>query len=123
MSHSLPDRLARGNLRFRGLLNETHLALRGERLFGVQQVRQLSALLTEMAPIWDAAPELRRFRPELIEELDLYRSQLQDLSAMLRSVRMMLLAQRSQIEARRTQVSAVSDWANTMRQTWGPALR
>jgi len=114
--------LAEASARLAALLEDANGALRGETIFGVQQVRGLSALLAEVAPVWARAPELRRTHPELTAELDLYKSLLEKLAITLRRVRLMLLAQRSQLEARRAQFSAVRQWAATAQQTCGPEM-
>ncbi len=123
MSDSVPDRVSSINARVSGLLNEADQSLRGERIFGVQQVREFSALLSEMAPVWAQAPALRRSRPELQGELDLYKSLLEELAVTLQRVRFMLLAQRAQLEVRRARFAAVSHWATAMKQTCGIDFR
>jgi hypothetical protein len=123
MHNSLLERLARGNARFGAMLDDAQQALRGEKLFGVPQIRELSALLSEMAPIWAEAPDLRRTHPELHDQLNLYKLHLQDLSVMLHRLRSMLLAQRAQMETQRAQVAAVSQWATALQQTCAPIPR
>lgn len=117
MANPLLEQVTRINARIAGLLDEARQALRGESVFGVAQVRDLSASVSEMAPVWAHAAELRLSRPELAGELDRYKSQLGDLHITLRRVRLMLLAQRSQMEASRAQLAAVSCWTKAFQQT------
>jgi hypothetical protein len=117
MSTPLLEKVARINSHIGGLLKVARQSLRGESIFGVAQVRALSAEVAEMAPVWAQASELRRTQPELQGELDLYKSQLNELHVTLRSVRLMLLTQRSQMEASRAQLAAVRHWANAFQQT------
>ncbi len=92
-------------------------ALNGESEFGVEQVRALSAPITEMAPVMERASELRKQHPELAEQLDLYKSQLLELQKTLEQLSMMLHARRSQMDAGRKQLNAVSQWASALGQT------
>jgi hypothetical protein len=117
MTNPLLEQVTRINTRIAGLLDEARRALHGECVFGVAQVRDLSASVSEMAPVWAQAAELRVSRPELAEELDRYKSHLGDLHVTLRRVRLMLLAQRSQMEASREQLAAVSHWTRAFQQT------
>ena len=70
-----------------------------------------------MAQIAASAAELRRLKPEIAGELDLYKSQLSDLQDTLGQIRVMLLARQASLEAGRAQLSAVSHWVNAFRQT------
>ncbi len=117
MSAPLLEKVTHINSRIGGLLKVASRSLRGESIFGVAQVRALSADVAEMAPVWAQASELRRARPELRSELDLYKSQLIELRVTLRSVRLMLLTQRSQMEVSRAQLAAVRHWAKAFQQT------
>jgi hypothetical protein len=117
MVEGLREKFGRVNTRVGRLLHEARLALRGEGPFGVQQVRELSSQLAEMAPLWAQAPDLRVLRPELEPDLNLYQSHLGDLNSTLQQVHLMLLAQRAQMEASRAQLAAISCWAQTMQRT------
>jgi hypothetical protein len=117
MATPLLEKVTRINAHIGGLLNEARQSLRGECIFGVAQVRSLSADIAEMAPVWAQASALRVQRPEMTDPLDLYKSQLRDLSMTLCQVRMMLLTQRSQMEANRAQLAAVGHWAEVFQKT------
>ncbi len=65
MSMSLRQKIDAINVRIQALHADTQLALRGEREFGVEQVRALSASIQEMAPMMARAAELRTVEPEL----------------------------------------------------------
>ena len=70
-----------------------------------------------MAPIVAEAVELRRVRPDLAGQLDLYKSNLGDLQTKLEQIRIMLLARQASLEAGRSQMCAVSQWMAAFRQT------
>jgi hypothetical protein len=82
MSMSLRQKIDAINVRIQALHVDTQLALRGEREFGVEQVRVLSASIQEMAPMIARAAELRTVEPELAAQLDLYKSQLRELQTL-----------------------------------------
>jgi len=105
------------NARVGSLLQEARLALRGERNFGVADVRALSAQISEMAAVFPAPfhPQIRR--PEMTVQLDFYKAQLTELDTTLQQIRMMLLAQRSQMELSRAHLAAVSNWTRAVQQT------
>jgi hypothetical protein len=105
------------NAQIAPLLANARLALSGERLFGVAEVRALSAPVTEMAPIMARAAELRGQHPELIYPLEQYKSQLRELRAALEQIRVMLLARRGQMDAGRVQLDAVTHWAKALSRT------
>ena len=109
--------LLRVNERLGELLEGARRALRGEGNFGVEEVRQLRQPVEELAPIVAGAEELRRVRPELAGELDLYKSNLGDLQTTLVQIRIMLLARQASLEAGRAQLCAVSQWVTAFRQT------
>jgi hypothetical protein len=117
MSNALFDKVRAVNVRLAELLRHARQALRGEAVFGVEQVRELSQHIGEMASVCAQAPELRLLRPEFEPELDLYKSQLGELSSTLHQVRLMLLSQRAQMESNRAQLAAVSHWASTLMST------
>jgi hypothetical protein len=117
MSNALIDKVRAVNVPLGELLRHARQALRGETIFGVEQVRELSRHLGEMESICTQAPELRRLRPDVDGELDLYKSQLGELGSTLHQVRLMLLSQRAQMEANRAQLAAVDHWASTLMST------
>lgn len=117
MPSGLREKISGVNARIASLLDETRQSLRGERNFGVEQVRAISAPVSEMALIMSRAKELRTLDPEIEGELNLYKSQIGELHSTLEQVRMMLLARRAQMESNRAQVEAVSQWATTLSRT------
>jgi hypothetical protein len=116
-SNGLLDRVSAVNVSLGELLLRARQALRGESVFGVEQVRELSRNIAEMAPLCAQASELRLLRRDMDGELDLYKSQLGELGSTLQQVRLMLLSQRAQMEANRAQLAAVSHWASTLMNT------
>lgn len=117
MSEMVRDTLLRVNARLAGLLEAAKLALRGEGDFSVDEVRALRQPVEQMAPIVAEAGELRRLRPELAGQLELYKSNLGDLQTTLEQIRIMLLARQASLEAGRAQLCAVSQWVTAFRQT------
>jgi hypothetical protein len=117
MSDALFDKVSAVNVRLAELLRHARQALRGETVFGVGHVRELSQHIGEMDSVCAQGPELRLLRPDVEGELDLYKSQLGELSSTLHQVRLMLLSQRAQMEANRSQLAAVSHWASTLMNT------
>ena len=83
MIDAVRQTMLRVNTRLAELLAGTRRALRGEGNFGVKEVRQLRQPLQEMAPIVAESSELRRLRPELDGQLDLYKSNLGQLETTL----------------------------------------
>lgn len=117
MPGELREKIADVNSRIFALLIETRQALKGEKVFGVEQVRELSKPITEMTPVMARAEELRALQPEIAEELDLYKIHLIDLQTALEQVRMMLIAYRSQMESHRAHLDAVSQWTKRFSHT------
>jgi hypothetical protein len=117
MYEAMRQTLLRVNTSLAGLLAEARRALRGECDFGVEDVRKIRGPVEEMAPIMEQSAELRRLRPELAGQLDLYKSQLSDMQITLGQIRVMLLARQASLEAGRAQLSAVSQWMGAFRQT------
>jgi hypothetical protein len=117
MSMSLRQKIDAINVRIQALHADTQLALRGEREFGVEQVRALSASIQEMAPMIARAADLRTVEPELAGQLDHYKSQLRELQTTLDQIRLMLLTKRAQMLTRGGQLEAVSKWAGTLQKT------
>ena len=114
---TLCDKIESVNARMESLLMETRRALAGEREFGVEQVRALSALIEGMAPVMVRAGDFRRSEPEIDNELDRYKAQLGELQSALERVRTMLVAKRGQVEAGRTQLDALKNWTNALQHT------
>jgi hypothetical protein len=117
MPPSLREKISGINARIGALLDEARQSLHGQKSFGVEQVRALSAPISEMAPIMARAKELRTLDPVAACEIDRYKSQLGELHVTLQHVHMMLLARRAQMESGRAQLEAVSQWANTLGYT------
>jgi hypothetical protein len=65
MSTSLRQKIDAVNDRIEIQQADMRLALRGEREFGVKQVRAVSVLIQEMAPVIARDAELRELEPEL----------------------------------------------------------
>jgi hypothetical protein len=104
------------NSRLAVLLEDARCALRGEREFGVENICQLRGTIGKMAPIL-AQPDLRRSQPEIAGQLDLYKSQLNDLQTTIHKLRVMLLAQQASLDAGQSQNVAVSRWVSTLGRT------
>jgi hypothetical protein len=117
MSVSLREKIDTINARIQALNAHTQLALRGEREFGAEQVRELSTAIQETASVTARAAELRTGEPELAAQLELYKSQLRELHVTLDQIRLMLLTKRAQLLTRGGQLEAVSKWAGTLQQT------
>jgi hypothetical protein len=99
------------------LLEEARGALRGEREFDAENVRELRVPIEEMAPIMAQYAELRRSQPELAGQLDLYKSQLIQLQTAVYQLRIMLLTRQASLRTRQTHHAAVSKWVNALRET------
>ncbi|HWY07360.1 MAG TPA: hypothetical protein VNY24_10905 [Candidatus Acidoferrales bacterium] len=117
MYEAMRQTLLRVNASLAGLLAEARRALCGECDFGVEDVRKIRGPVEEMAPIMGQSAELRRLRPELAGQFDLYKSQLSDMQTTLGQIRVMLLARQASLEAGRAQLSAVSQWMGAFRKT------
>ena len=70
------QRLEFVNARLTEFLEGARRALRGKTNFGPEEVRRLRQPVEEMAPIVAKSAELRRLRPELAAQLDLYKTNL-----------------------------------------------
>jgi hypothetical protein len=92
-------------------------ALRGGCTFGANEVRALRVVLAEMAPVIAQLEELRRTQPEMVEALNLYRSQLVNLQRTVERLRIALLVHRSTLEDHRTHLSAASLWCMAFQRT------
>jgi len=117
MASPLRQKINAAISRIQVLLADTQLALTGDREFGVEQVRALSASIQEMAPVMTRAAELRTLEPELATQLDRYKSQLRELQTTLNQINLMLLTKRGQMQSHRGQLEAVSQWAGALQQT------
>jgi len=117
MGEGVRQTILRVNARLAGLLEEARCALRGERDFGVEEVRKIRQPVEEMATIVARSAELRRMQPELTGEFDLYKARLGEMQTTLAQIRAMLLARQASLEAGRAQLSAVSQWINAFRNT------
>jgi len=105
------------NRRLRLLLDDSRLALRGERDFGVDMVRALAAQIREMDPVMSDAKRLRATHPEISGELDLYISQATELKTILEHIRVMLVSRRASLESDRAHMETVSRWATAFQST------
>jgi len=117
MNEALHQTTERVNARLAVLLEKAGRALRGECEFGVHDVRQLREPIEEMAPIVADSVELRVVQPEIIGELDRYKTHLGELQSTLDQLRVMLLARQASLCSDQTHLSAVSKWAAALRQT------
>lgn len=107
----LREKIAAVNARIGALLLDSQRALRGERNFGPEEVRAISAPVSEMAPMMARAQELTAEDPEIEEELATYKRQLAELHTALEQVRMMMIARRGQMDETSKHLEAVSRWA------------
>jgi len=117
MYEGMRQTLLRVNASLAEYFAEARRALSGECDFSVEEVRRIRGPVDEMAPVLAHSTELLRLKPELAEQLALYKSQLGELQTTLRQIRMMLLARQASLEAGRAQLSAVSQWLGAFRQT------
>lgn len=115
MAGAVREKIVAANARIAFLLDESRRALRGERIFGPEQVRAISQPITEMAPLMSRARDLTAVDPQIEEEIATYRRQLAELHTALQNVLMMLTARRGQVEETRKQLDAVSRWAAATR--------
>ena len=117
MGGALWQTVEKSNIRVGELLAGAQGTLRGECTFGANEVRALTAVLAEMAPVIARSEELRRTQPEMAEALDLYRSQLVNLQKTVERLRITLLVHRSTLEGHRTHLSATSLWCTAFQRT------
>jgi len=99
------------------LLEESKLALLGQRDFRVENAIQLRTTMDKMAPILAQSGELRRTHPEIGAQLDRYKSLLRELQEIIRHLRVMLLAKQASLGPRQSHNVAVSRWISAFRQT------
>ncbi len=117
MGAGLRQTIERVNARLAALIEAARRALRGEGEFNVESVRQLRKPVEEMAPIVGQSADLRQAQPEIIGQLEQYKSHLGELQTTLNQLRVMLLGRQASLCSDQTHVSAVSRWASTLRQT------
>jgi hypothetical protein len=117
MEDALRQTVERVNARLTALIEDARHALQGECEFNVESVRKLREPVEEMAPIVAQFHDLRRLQPEIAGQLDLYKSNLDDLQTTLRQIRVMLLTRQGSLNASQTHVTAVSRWVAAFRQT------
>jgi hypothetical protein len=116
MKDELRQAVEQINVRLALLLEDARSALRGEREFGVENIGQLRIAIEEMIPIL-AQPDLRRTQPEIASQLDLYKSQLNDLQTTIHKLGIMLVAHKARLDAGQSQNVAVSRWVSTLGRT------
>jgi hypothetical protein len=82
---------------------------------------QMSGLLSELvlAGAWLRAEPIpaKGTDPELDDELDRYRQNVQRLRQLLPCIHTQLLAERARIEAQRSRIHSAAKWAGALRQT------
>jgi len=117
MSETPGQTAERINVQLAGLLEEARGALRGERDFGVEDVRRLSEPVAEMDAIVLQATELRRLQPEIAEHLDRYKSQLRELQTCLVQIQVMLLSRVASMQASQVHTTAMTLWVSAYGQT------
>jgi len=117
MGEGLRQTIERVNARLAVLIESARRALRGECEFNAENVRQLRGPVEEMAPIVAQCPNLRRDQPEIVGQLDLYKTHLGDLQTALNQLRVMLLARQASLRSDQTHLNAVSNWASAFHQT------
>ncbi len=115
MLGDLRGKIAAVNARIGFLLEESRGALRGERNFGPEQLRELAQPISEMAPVMARAKELTSQQPAIEAEVALYKQNLSELHTTLEQVYMMLIARRGQMDEARKHLDAVSKWAAATR--------
>jgi uncharacterized coiled-coil DUF342 family protein len=117
MAEELRQTIERVNARLAVLIEAARRALRGEANFNAGSVRELRKPIEEMAPIVAQSQNLRRRQPEIIGQLDQYRSHLGELQATLDQLRVMLVARQASLRSDQIHLSAVSKWASAFHQT------
>lgn len=117
MTEAIDQTVERVNMRLAQVLRNMQASLRGECRFAANDVRSLSTVLAEMEPVIIRSAELRRSKPGIAGQLDLYKSQLLELQNTVEKLRVTLLVQKASVESSRDQVTAVSQWCTAFRQT------
>jgi len=117
MSEAARQTVERANARLEVLLEGARRALRGERDFDVNDVRQFRKAIGEMTAIVAQSSNLRRLQPEIGSQLDLYKSQLRELQTTLVQLRVMLHSRQARLHASQSHHTAVSRWVSAFRQT------
>ncbi|HUN60842.1 MAG TPA: hypothetical protein VMU53_02580 [Candidatus Sulfotelmatobacter sp.] len=116
MNDGLRQKVESINKRLAKELENAQGVLRGSASFGAKDVRALQALLSEMEPVITRSAELRQSRPEIAEQLDLYKAQLLELQKTMEQVRVTLLVQRASLAEKRVQVNAASHWCDALQR-------
>jgi len=117
MMEDLQIKIGRVNETLRPLISDSRLALRGERDFGVEMVRALSATIAEMDPIMSNAKQLRAEHPGIAKDLDNYIEQAIELRSLLEQLRIMLTMKQLSLHKESAHMQAVSRWASTLQTT------
>jgi hypothetical protein len=117
MDDALHETIKGVNSKISLLLEEARGALRGERDFGVADVRRLREPVGEMDSIVAQSFELRRLHPEIAVQLEFYKLQLRDLQIVLQQIRMMLLTRQAGLNSSQNNLTAVSLWVSAFNQT------
>jgi hypothetical protein len=118
LTHSRSQSLHQTNQRLRHWL-DSMLAQSGQ--LAVVNPEHITILLSELSR---AGAELRAnplpiggADPELDQELNLYRRNVELLCQLMPSIHNQLLVERARLEAQRAQVQSAADWARASRQT------
>ncbi|MBS1840178.1 MAG: hypothetical protein JSS69_12560 [Acidobacteria bacterium] len=117
MMEPLRAKIGRVNETLRPMIADSRLALHGERDFGVEMVRALSATIAEMDPIMSNAKQLRTEHPGIAKDLDEYVVQAKELRSLLEQLRVMLTMKRLSLQEDSAHIQAVSRWASTLQST------
>lgn len=117
MDDSILNRVRSANDRLRSVVDLMHGALAGRCQFGAEDMRAISAPLSEMLPLVADAKRLRKLQPELEGAFEAYAETLSAVQTSLDQMRFMFLARRAQIESTRGHIETVGRWADTLRQT------
>jgi len=117
MSNPVPEAVERVNGRMHELVERARASLRGERDFGVADVRDMQEPIQEMEAIVRNVNTIRESEPALSEQLDEYRSHIHALQTTLDQIRIMLLARHASLQATRAQLASMNLWFTAYRQT------
>jgi hypothetical protein len=109
--------IERINSRLASQLQEARRSLCGGREFAVDNVRQLRATLAEIAPLVAQSNVLCETHPEVAVSLQLYKSQLRELQALLFQIRIVLQTRQAAVSASRSHSAAVSGWVSAFHLT------
>jgi len=117
MASSSLDTVKRVNATLRRLLDQTRACLRGEHVFGVDEIRQLQQPIQEMEPIVNGVEPAKRNELALGEHLDEYKCHIKELQTTLEQIRIMLLARHASLQASRSQLATIHQWFEAFQQT------